>query len=196
MSHHPDSPDPRIATGVADTQFDSLTRAACRRLRGRIPHDMIEDCQQEVKISLWRTRLKFEALPQSEWEAYATACIYHRIWRFLQQECRYRSRILLSDDSRSLDNEADSSADIGHFEWEVALADTLMEHVSRGDIIDELRGLPVRDYRILDLYYTHELTDQQVASFLGMPPAAVKVQRYRILARIRRGLRMTPSRLD
>jgi RNA polymerase sigma-70 factor (sigma-E family) len=58
----------------------------------------------------------------------------------------------------------------------------------RGEIIRALRGLPSRQREVLVLRYYLDLTDEQVAEYLGIRPGTIRSTRHRALASLARTL--------
>lgn len=172
---------------------EPILRTLLQRLGRRLNSDVADDCRQEAVLVLWRARSRLEALPPAERDAYAGVCIRRGIWRVLQQERRHLAHAIFFEEPCSHSGQSLERTDRAFGEREAGCAE-LLDQVGDPELAALLRTLPPRDYTILNLYYAHDLTDPAIARRLGTSIAAVKMQRHRVLAKLRKKLIEEPIR--
>lgn len=167
--------DAAFAAGRAELRsvYDahaSLVYGMCRKALGGTAAD---DVTQEVFVSAWRARERFDPSrgTLSQWLAGITK---RRIIDHLRSEGRHASR---RADEAAIDRGAIRVGD-GSEPQVDRLAD-------RELAAEALRRLPDRPRQVIELAYFHDLTHQQIAERTGLPLGTVKSDIRRGLERIR-----------
>jgi RNA polymerase sigma factor (sigma-70 family) len=168
-------------------RLDSIIRRQGWSSEGSLSAQVVEECRQELLLLLWRIQSKLDALPQAEQEAYAVTCLSRAAGHFLQREHRHSARSVSLHELTPVEGQL---AGIGEgTECDALFAGDLLQQMSRADLAEALCALSRRDYTVLDLYYREGFTDAQIATHLNLSAAAVRVQRSRVLTKLRKWLR-------
>jgi RNA polymerase sigma-70 factor (ECF subfamily) len=145
---------------------EDMVWTLCLRMTGS--RELAQDAHQECFIRVWR------ALPSFRGEAKPSTWI----WRIAVRCCREilaRERRLPADESEALDTLAAPDRGAG--------AD-----LERRDAVAYLLGLlKPRERTIVHLFYTQELSCEEVAEAMGMRPGAVRVALHRARETMRAG---------
>ena len=155
------------ALRLAYEAHGSLVYSYCRRSLG---DDRAKDVTQEVFVSAWRARERFDP-SRGSLAGWLLGITKNRLIDNVRSERRHTDR--------QVDREpGDTGAD-----------DTGLDRVGdRMLVADALRVLPERPRRVIELAYLDDLTHQEVAEKTGLPLGPVKSDFRRGLARIRHHL--------
>ncbi len=169
-------------------RIDRLLRSLLFRWRDRLDSELAEDCRQEAAIMLLRLEARLKALPEGERDRYAWTCLKHYLRRFLQRERQQQARTIAFEE---LSEREKQQAEMGGESVTVEtqfFAANWQESISSPALTEALKHLPARDHIILDLSYIQGLTDAEIAAWTGRSAPAVKMQRHRLLAKLRLSL--------
>ena len=147
-------------------QYGSLVYTFCRRT---LDESRAKDVTQEVFISAWRSRARFEPAKGSL-AGWLIAITKNRIIDNVRAEQRHSTR-------RSADDPAEVPVD-SHVEQ---LGDRLL-------IAEALRRLSDRARQVITMHYFEDLTHRQIAEHLSLPLGTVKSDLRRGLSKIRHHL--------
>ena len=147
-------------------QYGSLVYSFCRRT---LDESRAKDVTQEVFISAWRSRERFEPA-KGTLAGWLIAITKNRIIDNVRAEQRHSTR-------RSADDPAEVPVD-SHVEQ---LGDRLL-------IAEALRRLSDRARQVITMHYFEGLTHRQIAEQLSLPLGTVKSDLRRGLSKIRHHL--------
>ena len=147
-------------------QYGSLVYSFCRRT---LDESRAKDVTQEVFISAWRSRERFEPA-KGTLAGWLIAITKNRIIDNVRAEQRHSTR-------RSADDPAEVPVD-SHVEQ---LGDRLL-------IAEALRRLSDRARQVITMHYFEDLTHRQIAEQLSLPLGTVKSDLRRGLSKIRHHL--------
>lgn len=172
--------DPRV-TDAAEAAFargdEAALRAAydahgpliysfCRR---SLSEDRAKDVTQEVFVSAWRARGRFDS-SKGSLAAWLMGITKHRLIDNIRAEQRHAAR-RAGKEPGDLPVESDIDR----------VADRML-------VADALKSLPEQSRTVIELSYFSDLTHSQIAEHTSMPLGTVKSHIRRGLARIRRHL--------
>lgn len=144
----------------------SLIYSFCRR---SLPEDRASDVTQEVFVSAWKARDRFDP-SRGSLAGWLIGIAKHRLVDNIRAEQRHAGRRDQSEDG-----------DIGVEPQVDRIADRML-------VADALRTLPERARSVIELAYYHDLTHDQIAEKIDIPLGTVKSDIRRGLARIRHHL--------
>ncbi len=157
------------ALKAAYEMYGSLIYTFCRRTLGA---DRAEDATQEVFISAWRSRGRFNP-EKGSLAGWLIAIAKNRIVDNVRAEQRHAKRR--------------SELDPGEFATESQI-DVVGDRLL---VTDALRWLPDRPRQVIAMHYFDGLTHHQIAEQLSVPVGTVKSDLRRGISRIRRQLETT-----
>jgi RNA polymerase sigma factor (sigma-70 family) len=165
-----------------------MVRSLCRRA-GLAPHtDAANDCEQEVRLALWRAREKLLSLRGSERDAYAFAIARHAANRFLRRERGIAVHgVPLDAAARATGADREPL-----FPWpgeEQLPAGSLEEDLSHPELTDAYQALPKDHKNLLNLLFHEGLTVPEAAARLDVKVATAWQWRHRALRALRKRLR-------
>ena len=172
--------DEAFAAGTADLRavYDahgSLVYSLCRRALGA---EAAKDATQEVFVSAWRKREQYDP-GKGALGAWIVGITKRRIIDQIRSEGRHADRRADElHDERSSSDEPRSDR----------VGDRVVDRMFAAHV---LASLPSRTREVIELFYVHDLTHQQVAEQTGLPIGTVKSDIRRGIMKIRDEMRVS-----
>ncbi len=150
--------------------------------------DVVDDCLVEARIAVWRAITHVDDVKAVESpDRYRRTVIRRAVSRFLLRLLRSSPTVsspLVCDWLEKL-----PADEVSHL---ADRADSLREHLDDERLLLALQQLPESDREILSLCYGQGQSDVEVASALGITPAAATKRRQRAVRRLRNLLGVSP----
>jgi RNA polymerase sigma factor (sigma-70 family) len=167
------------ATDTWDELLSVLRRSLLARAGWPLDSDAADDCMREVVLLLWHLRERIAKIPAPQRQAFVMACARRELMRQVRRERAYCDRRVL------LDEASPPPGPLSRHPQDELSGETILDVVEEPSIALALQSLCDRDYELLDAHYFHGERDAEIAGRLGLSPAAVKMRRNRIIARLR-----------
>ena len=155
-------------------------RSLVLRFLGRLAHDydLVEDCSQAARITLWKAHPQIEPLPPDGRLRYAAAWVRNAVCRQLRQDKRVPLPQTGFEPPAETAEAWNAVAAAAHHLW-----------IEVEFIQGVVTGLSERDRQLLRLALWEDLGDSEIAARLGCSREAAKKGRQRALDRLRDRLR-------
>jgi RNA polymerase sigma factor (sigma-70 family) len=146
------------------------------------------DCEQHVKIALWKARGKLLSLrDEGERRAYALAAARHEVRHFLKHlygVVMHEVPLEAAEKSRGTGVEPPGAGSLE----ELLPSRSLEEDLSRPELLDTYHALREKQRQLLSLLFHEGLTMAEAAERLGESVETVRKRRQRALAAFRKRL--------
>lgn len=159
-------------------------RSLVWRCKSAITSDLLQDLEQEARLTLWRALPRLSRLPSPAQEAYAARTVRRAVIRAIRRELRQRQGAVSTEDPSVSElapaDSADEQSDAHQF-----TPDELAARFENPRLTEAFLSLPADDQTTLMLKFVHQYDDAEIAAHLNTTPGAATKRRQRALERLR-----------